>query len=173
MIYAPCEPQPRRQRRGGPCVLYFTLAVDHRLAGRPHCPRGLRPLQQPPASLLRPPRGSIGSADCTVASSFLPSIFRVLLLLLAALCKSSAMLVRFVWPLFCPRSTQSGRPASCLSLACTHTLLLLHSLSHRRRVEKKNCSLLLSSSRALPLPLPSLSLPAAHSLLSGNSSGEI
>ena len=97
--------------------------------GRPASLRGLRPLQQPPASLLRPPRGSIGSADCTVASSFLPSIFRVLLLLLAALCKSSAMLVRFVWPLFCPRSTQSGRPASCLSCLHSHTFTLTLSLT--------------------------------------------
>ena len=133
---------------GGPCVLYFTLAVDHRLAGRPASLRGLRPLQQPPSSGRLGARSALQTALLPLPSS-LPSSESFSFW---PLCKSSAMLVRFVWPLFLPEEHSEWSPRF-LPLSCLHshtfTLTLSLSLSHRRRVEKKNCSLLLSSSRAL------------------------
>ena len=155
---------------GGPCVLYFTLAVDHRLAGRPPpfvaCA---------PSNSLPPPAASGLDRLCRLhCCLFLPSSLPS--------SESFSFWPRSVnraqcWfglfgPFFARGALRVVAPLlASLLLALTH--FYSYTLSLGRRVEKKNCSLLLSSSRALPLPLPSPSLPAAHSLLSGNSSGEI
>ena len=163
VIYAPCEPQQRRRRPV--CALFH---VGRRSSiGRPACPRGLRPLQQPRASLLRP-RGSIGSADCTVASSFLPPIFR----LPSSFWPRSVNRAQCWFGLFGPFFARGALRVVAAPLLASLLLALTHFYSYTLSLSgvgwKKRIAL--CSSQAASLPSLSLS---AHSLLSGNSSGEI
>ena len=112
---------------GGPCVLYFTLAVDHRLAGRPPF------VACAPSNSLQPPSSGRLGARSALQTALLP--------LPSSLPSSESF---SFWPravnraqcwfglfglFFCPRSTQSGRPASCLSCLHSHTFTLTLSLS--------------------------------------------
>ena len=153
-----------RDGNGGPCVLYFTLAVDHRLAGRPPS------VACAPSNSLQPPSsGRLGARSALQTAllplpSFLPSIFR-------PPSGRSVNRAQCWFGLFGPFFARGAlRVVAPLLASCLHS----HTFTLRLFQASGGKKELLFAPLKQPgsLALPSLSLPA-HSLLSGNSSGEI